>query len=287
MRRIGFADAKRTSSGRDGGIDVQATGAVAQVKMHWNPVGRPDLQRLHGAARGEAAFFFSLQGYGQTALQWGDSVGMALFRFDLEGLFSPVNQHAREALVASEAASALRLESEHAAAPPGQAEDPEKARAATVAALEEESRVQNRYALGKAEAAARSQVSDVTSKLAKLSDRRDYLIQQRERLLAEEADPQLVVRPKTYRPGSKEVTWQATDAFLARMRERTTQRNYGPMPTDSEDAWRAIVDTNTKIDELTVERERLLVRHQELRDALSQAIEEGGAAAPEHADSAE
>jgi predicted transcriptional regulator len=59
------------------------------------------------------------------------------------------------------------------------------------------------------------------------------------------------------------------------------------MPTDSEDAWRAIVDTNTKIDELTVERERLLVRHQELRDALSQAIEEGGAAAPEHADSAE
>jgi hypothetical protein len=41
MRRIGFADAKLTSSGSDGGIDVKATGAVAQVKMQWTPVGRP------------------------------------------------------------------------------------------------------------------------------------------------------------------------------------------------------------------------------------------------------
>ena len=41
MRRIGFADAKRTPSGADGGIDVIAAGAVAQVKTHMKPIGAP------------------------------------------------------------------------------------------------------------------------------------------------------------------------------------------------------------------------------------------------------
>lgn len=116
MRQIGFADAKPTSSGRDGGIDVKATGAVAQVKMQWKPVGRPVLQQLHGAARGRKEFFFSLQGYSDAARRWGDEVGMALFRFDVEGRFSPVNKRAKDALAAVEAKRTLQLGSAEAAA---------------------------------------------------------------------------------------------------------------------------------------------------------------------------
>jgi pyruvate/2-oxoglutarate dehydrogenase complex dihydrolipoamide acyltransferase (E2) component len=95
MRQIGFADAKRTSSGADGGIDVIAAGAVAQVKTHMKPIGRPDLQRLSGVAKGRTTLFFSLEGYTPEARKWGDLEGMALFRFDYQGEASPINRAAK------------------------------------------------------------------------------------------------------------------------------------------------------------------------------------------------
>jgi hypothetical protein len=95
MRTIGFADAKRTPSSADGGIDVIAAGAVAQVKTHMKPIGRPDLQRLCGVAKGRTTLFFSLEGYTPEARKWGDSEGMALFRFDLQGEASPINRAAK------------------------------------------------------------------------------------------------------------------------------------------------------------------------------------------------
>jgi uncharacterized protein (DUF2267 family) len=100
MRTIGFADAKRTPSGADGGIDVVATGAVAQVKTHMKPIGRPDLQRLCGAAKGRTTLFFSLEGFTHEARKWGDSEGMALFRFDYQGDPSPVNRVAKALMAA-------------------------------------------------------------------------------------------------------------------------------------------------------------------------------------------
>ena len=47
-------------------------GAVAQVKTHMKPIGRPDLQRLSGVAKGRTTLFFSLEGYTPEARKWGD-----------------------------------------------------------------------------------------------------------------------------------------------------------------------------------------------------------------------
>lgn len=44
-------DASLTGPGRDAGVDVRASGCVAQVKAMVRPVGQPDLQRLVGARR--------------------------------------------------------------------------------------------------------------------------------------------------------------------------------------------------------------------------------------------
>ena len=96
MRFFGFADANPTPPGADGGVDVRSTAAVAQVKAHMTPVGRPDLQRLHGVAvsEGRKGLFFSLMYYSPQALAWADEVGMALFRFDYSGEPEPMNDAA-------------------------------------------------------------------------------------------------------------------------------------------------------------------------------------------------
>ncbi|MFI2422906.1 restriction endonuclease [Streptomyces sp. NPDC018955] len=101
MRQIGYLDAHDTGMGSDAGIDVEAAGAVAQVKMMKRPVSRPDVQRLAGAAgqgAAKALLFYSWQGYTSKALEWADSQGMLLFEFDLAGNVWPVNRAAREAL---------------------------------------------------------------------------------------------------------------------------------------------------------------------------------------------
>jgi hypothetical protein len=55
MRYWGFLDARVTQSGSDGGIDVRATGAVAQVKREAKAVGRPAVQNLVGARGRDAS----------------------------------------------------------------------------------------------------------------------------------------------------------------------------------------------------------------------------------------
>lgn len=90
MRSIGFGDATVTSRGADGGYDVRATGAVAQVK-HWNkPVGRPELQGLFGIASAQhaLALFYSSSGYTAAAREWASTTGMALFTTSPAGRFS-------------------------------------------------------------------------------------------------------------------------------------------------------------------------------------------------------
>jgi Restriction endonuclease len=78
MQWMGFTDAKRTPSGPDGGLDVVSSQAVAQVKLHGRPIGRPDLEKLQGAAAGAQAIFFAAEGYTQEAVGWAASVEMAL-----------------------------------------------------------------------------------------------------------------------------------------------------------------------------------------------------------------
>ncbi len=83
MRRLGFSDAAATRPGPDGGVDIRATGAAAQVKAFSIPVSRPDVQRLRGAAYDvEHALFFSWNGYSPNAQSYANAVGVALFTFD-------------------------------------------------------------------------------------------------------------------------------------------------------------------------------------------------------------
>jgi hypothetical protein len=93
---FGFVDIKATGAGADGGVDVRGKSLVAQVKMHMVPIGRPDLQRLYGAAQAENAVsaFFSLTDYTRDAKAWADQVGMALFRFSPAGEAEPTNEYA-------------------------------------------------------------------------------------------------------------------------------------------------------------------------------------------------
>jgi Restriction endonuclease/Protein of unknown function (DUF2510) len=96
MRFWGYSDARRTPTGPDSGIDVDSSTAVAQVKAHHRPVGRPDIQKLQGVAMhlGRAALFFSLESYTREATEWANAAGVALFRFDLQGTPAPENEAA-------------------------------------------------------------------------------------------------------------------------------------------------------------------------------------------------
>ncbi len=96
LRWFGFDDAEATGVGSDGGVDVRGKAMVAQVKMHMVPIGRPDLQRLHGVAVTERAVsvFFSLTDYTREAKEWAEQVRMALFRFTSVGEVEPVNGYA-------------------------------------------------------------------------------------------------------------------------------------------------------------------------------------------------
>ena len=48
MRSMGFPNPHVTANGSDGGIDVDSSGAIAQVKLHSAPVGRHMIQQLVG-----------------------------------------------------------------------------------------------------------------------------------------------------------------------------------------------------------------------------------------------
>lgn len=98
MRSLGFADARVTGAGADGGIDVVAAGAIAQVKWKAAQTGRPDLQRLVGARgndTGQRLLFYSGSPYSRHAHAYADAVGMGLFTYDPSGAAQPVNDHAR------------------------------------------------------------------------------------------------------------------------------------------------------------------------------------------------
>lgn len=96
MRYWGWPDAEVTPPGADAGKDVDAGAAVAQVKAHMVPIGRPEIQNLFGVAAAEqkSALFFSLTGYTAQAAEWSEMAGVALFTFDLQGMPEPANDRA-------------------------------------------------------------------------------------------------------------------------------------------------------------------------------------------------
>lgn len=101
MRYLGFPDAHVTPDGADGGIDVRARDALAQVKFKASQVGGPEMQRLFGA-RGTATekqlLFFTGTSYSSKATEYAAQTGIALFIYDWVGDVEPANSHARRLL---------------------------------------------------------------------------------------------------------------------------------------------------------------------------------------------
>lgn len=87
LRRLGYRDARATPGGADAGLDVIASGAVAQVKYWAQQVGQPPLRDLFGAAQAAGAkpFFYSLTGYTPHALEFAQATNMPLFTYSAEG----------------------------------------------------------------------------------------------------------------------------------------------------------------------------------------------------------
>lgn len=94
LRAWGYRDARAAMGGPDGGVDVRASGALAQVKFRASQIGRPDLQRLLGAATGTQAqlFFFTGTGYSRHAVEFADQTGIALFTYALDGSMTAINR---------------------------------------------------------------------------------------------------------------------------------------------------------------------------------------------------
>lgn len=98
MRYLGFHDASTTPGGADGGVDVRAGAAVAQVKMEGVATGRPVIQALFGVASHEqkVALVFSLAGYTTQAIEWADQAGVGCFEFALDGTITPRSEVAHD-----------------------------------------------------------------------------------------------------------------------------------------------------------------------------------------------
>ena len=98
MKELGFADVSLTASGADGGIDVAADDAVAQVKHYAKaPIGAPAVQQLRGAAVNmDWALFYSLSGYTKSAVGYANAASVALFQYDENGVVEPRNNVAAQ-----------------------------------------------------------------------------------------------------------------------------------------------------------------------------------------------
>lgn len=107
---LGFEGVVGTEHGADGGIDLRGDDVLGQVKFHAKPVGRPDIQRLVGAARSTRSIFYSLSGFTEHAARFAATSGIALFSFTIYGDASPTNA-AAEALIdtAEERAQVMTL----------------------------------------------------------------------------------------------------------------------------------------------------------------------------------
>ncbi|MGN9765218.1 restriction endonuclease [Micromonospora sp. SD12] len=97
MQWLGHRDARQTKRGADGGIDVIAMGAFAQVKWYGKAIGPRPLRELAGARanRPGTLYFFVNSRYTEAALDYAGEVGMAAFVYSpADGLITPVSSAA-------------------------------------------------------------------------------------------------------------------------------------------------------------------------------------------------
>ncbi|MDT6982683.1 restriction endonuclease [Streptomyces lusitanus] len=95
MRGLGFADARVTGAGADGGIDVFARDAVAQVKHYSQPIGVGPVRELRGVADPhQHLLFYASGGYTAAARQFADERKVALYSLAESGHVTPLNETA-------------------------------------------------------------------------------------------------------------------------------------------------------------------------------------------------
>ncbi|MGC9379956.1 restriction endonuclease [Streptomyces sp. MH13] len=95
MRSLGFVDARVTGAGADGGIDVIAQDAVAQVKHYSQPIGVGPVRELRGVADAhQHLLFYASGGYTAAARQFADERGLALYFLAELGHITPLNEAA-------------------------------------------------------------------------------------------------------------------------------------------------------------------------------------------------
>jgi hypothetical protein len=104
MHHLGALDARPTRISGDGGIDVVSAKYVAQVKnlAATSAVPVAAIRDLAGVASvdGRRAAMFTSGVYSSGGLQFANSAGIALFRYDaLQGTLTPANELARGVLL--------------------------------------------------------------------------------------------------------------------------------------------------------------------------------------------
>lgn len=84
MANLGAMNVRVTQATRDGGLDVEADGFVAEVKHYADAVPAAPVHRIFGVAqsRGARALFFTLTGYRPEAVAFAETAGVALFTYD-------------------------------------------------------------------------------------------------------------------------------------------------------------------------------------------------------------
>lgn len=98
MRHLGALDATTTAYVGDGGVDVESTNWIAQVKHYQGSVGVQAIRELAGVASvdGRSALFFTSTGYAPGAAAFADRARVGLFVYSAEqGTLHPANELGR------------------------------------------------------------------------------------------------------------------------------------------------------------------------------------------------
>jgi len=86
MRYLGEKDAKVSQATRDGGIDVESSNFVVEVKHHSVPIGPVPIRAVAGVAgaKKKIGAVFSRTGYSKEAIRFAQEANVLLFRYDPE-----------------------------------------------------------------------------------------------------------------------------------------------------------------------------------------------------------
>lgn len=103
LRYWGYSEAQAVGGVGDGGVDVESSQYVVQVKASVARVGRPLVQQVLGVAahHEKIPLFFALGGYTREALEWAEESGVGLFAFNLQGAPEPLNRTALLVIMAA------------------------------------------------------------------------------------------------------------------------------------------------------------------------------------------